>query len=88
MLENLVVDYHAANTEEGRDREERNVSHRQEELLQEGLVLHQILKFVGEVDFGVDFSDDQQGAENWSEKSGFSKSIFYPEVEQQKKLEW
>ena len=87
MLQNLVVDYHAADTEEGRDCKERDVSDNQEELLQERLVLHQILGLVREVDFGVDFPDDQQGAENGGEKSWLSKSIFHPEVEQQKKLE-
>ena len=68
MPQYLIVDYHATDPEEGGDCKERDVFESQQELLEEGLALHQIFRLIGEVGFGVDFPDDQQGTENGSEK--------------------
>ena len=85
VLQNLIVDHHTSDPEEGRDCKEGDMLEGQQELLQKGLVLHQIFRFVREVSFGIDFPYDQQGAENWCPKfESLVPTPLDPEVEQQK----
>ena len=60
VLHDLIVDYYTSDPEECRDCKEGDMFEGQQELLQKGLVLHQIFRLVREVNFSIDFPYDQQ----------------------------
>ena len=74
----------ASKSEEGSGGEEGDVFEGQQELLQKGLALHQIVRLVRKVDFCIHLPNDEQGAENGRDKE---RATTHPQVEEQEKLE-
>ena len=79
-----VLQDSASKSEEGRGGEEGNVFEGQQELLQKGLALHQVVRLVRKVHFCIHLPNDEQGAQDGSDKKWVAT---HPQVEEQEKLE-